>query len=625
MSSETSVTSNTAHIYTDDGLFKVDPVLNKELLKSKSWEKDSTWFKDCKVSALALLKMMAHCGTGGNNEVMGLMVGRIEDPNTMIVVDSFPLPVEGTETRVNAHAEAYEYMSVYMNRLEKVGRFENVIGWYHSHPGYGCWLSGIDVSTQMLSQKYQDPWLAIVIDPFRTVSTGTIDIGAFRTYQKDEYAPAIQNRNIPLNKLMEFGVHCRKYYKLNISYFVSSIDTKIFSYLQNKQWINTLSSQPKIEDYCTSEVKDISEKIDSVTSSIASSAFTSSENSNLDSEIKNLTSAGRNTASEITQMCISLVMNNSNFLPMLNSVDKTIHLMNQSDIEKQRFLINTDDQTVNDSKMFNLWILILLCSQVLLIYWKRNAFKSYQVITLLIMWIVPFGLSVSHGYFVFKIVWILYTSGSLNIIRLINQNPIKKTTPRSVYKWFLIMHIVTYSLAVVGYITFVLCLFSINPFLFISLDKSFLISIILFFYGIYFGILGRDLATIYTDKMTVKLGYYSTESSLTSKILSDDICALCNNPIFVFGHNTVVIESTLRLSCGHTFHEFCIRGWSIIGKKSTCPYCHEKFDAKIVVKKLWDKQNLFYGNLLDVFRYLVSWNPILLLLTNGIFKYLHWK
>ncbi|KEH17813.1 JAB1/Mov34/MPN/PAD-1 ubiquitin protease [Medicago truncatula] len=27
------------------------------------------------------------------------------------------------------------------------GRLENVVGWYHSHPGYGCWLSGIDVST----------------------------------------------------------------------------------------------------------------------------------------------------------------------------------------------------------------------------------------------------------------------------------------------------------------------------------------------------------------------------------------------------------------------------------------------------------------------------------------------
>ena len=36
-----------------------------------------------------------------------------------------------------------------------MGRQENAIGWYHSHPGYGCWLSGIDVSTQMLNQNFQ--------------------------------------------------------------------------------------------------------------------------------------------------------------------------------------------------------------------------------------------------------------------------------------------------------------------------------------------------------------------------------------------------------------------------------------------------------------------------------------
>lgn len=29
------------------------------------------------------------------------------------------------------------------------GKVENICGWYHSHPGYGCWLSGIDVQTQM--------------------------------------------------------------------------------------------------------------------------------------------------------------------------------------------------------------------------------------------------------------------------------------------------------------------------------------------------------------------------------------------------------------------------------------------------------------------------------------------
>jgi len=31
---------------------------------------------------------------------------------------------------------------------ELVSRPENVAGWYHSHPGYGCWLSGIDVTNQ---------------------------------------------------------------------------------------------------------------------------------------------------------------------------------------------------------------------------------------------------------------------------------------------------------------------------------------------------------------------------------------------------------------------------------------------------------------------------------------------
>lgn len=60
----------------------------------------------------------------------------------MIVMDSFALPVEGTETRVNAQAQAYEYMATYTESCKNVGRLENVIGWYHSHPGYGCWLSG---------------------------------------------------------------------------------------------------------------------------------------------------------------------------------------------------------------------------------------------------------------------------------------------------------------------------------------------------------------------------------------------------------------------------------------------------------------------------------------------------
>ncbi len=45
----------------------------------------------------------------------------------MIVMDSFALPVEGTETRVNAQAQAYEYMTTYTENCEPVGRMEKVL------------------------------------------------------------------------------------------------------------------------------------------------------------------------------------------------------------------------------------------------------------------------------------------------------------------------------------------------------------------------------------------------------------------------------------------------------------------------------------------------------------------
>lgn len=188
--------------------------------------------------------MVMHSRSGGSIEVMGLMIGKV-DANTMIVMDSFALPVEGTETRVNAQSEAYEYMADYTESAKQIGRLENVIGWYHSHPGYGCWLSGIDVSTQLLNQQFQEPFVAIVIDPIRTMSAGKVCLGAFRTYPNG-YKPPDEGpeeyQSIPLNKIEDFGVHCKRYYSLEVSYFKSSLDNRILDSLWNKYWVNTLSS-----------------------------------------------------------------------------------------------------------------------------------------------------------------------------------------------------------------------------------------------------------------------------------------------------------------------------------------------------------------------------------------------
>ena len=34
----------------------------------------------------------------------------------------------------------YEYMTAYIESAKQVGRLENAIGWYHSHPG----MAGVD-------------------------------------------------------------------------------------------------------------------------------------------------------------------------------------------------------------------------------------------------------------------------------------------------------------------------------------------------------------------------------------------------------------------------------------------------------------------------------------------------
>lgn len=137
------------------------------------------YFKKCRISLLALIRMLQHAKKGGHIEVMGYFRGRIQD-DTYIVMDAFPLPVEGTETRVNAGREAEEYTARLDELCEQMNKQERVLGWYHSHPGYKPYLSGIDVQTQQ-SMQTVGPMLAIVIDPVNTDLSGVVNIGAFRT------------------------------------------------------------------------------------------------------------------------------------------------------------------------------------------------------------------------------------------------------------------------------------------------------------------------------------------------------------------------------------------------------------------------------------------------------------
>ncbi|KAG8530318.1 COP9 signalosome catalytic subunit rri1 [Bacidia gigantensis] len=258
-----------------DALYTYDVDEQKAINEQKPWRKDPHHFKHVRISAIALLKMVMHARSGGSIEVMGLMQGKIAG-DTFIVTDAFRLPVEGTETRVNAADEANEYMIQYTSLGRENGRAENVVGWYHSHPGYSCWLSGIDVTTQDVQQSFQDPFLAVVIDPDRTISAGRVEIGAFRTFPKDYKPPSSGEddgyQSIPLNKVEDFGAHASRYYSLEVSHFKSTLDTHLLDLLWNKYWVSTLSQSPLFtnREYGSRQMLDLSQKITNAASTVSS-------------------------------------------------------------------------------------------------------------------------------------------------------------------------------------------------------------------------------------------------------------------------------------------------------------------------------------------------------------------
>jgi len=305
-----------------DQIYKYDNKKYQDFLASKPWLKDPNHFKKVKISAIALLKMVMHARSGGTIEVMGLLTGKI-DGDTMIVLDSFALPVEGTETRVNAQTEGYEYMVQYLSLVSQVGRQENALGWYHSHPGYGCWLSGIDVATQMLNQKFQEPWLSIVVDPVRTVSSGRVELGAFRTYPEgykaEDSAPS-EYQSIPMSKIEDFVVHCKQYYLLEVSYFKSSLDSHLLDLLWNKYWVNTLSSNPALtnRDYTAGQISDLSEKLEQAETQLSHSGrmggyFMISEKKKEDSQLGKLSKDSSKVAIEQVTGVMNQVLKDSLF------------------------------------------------------------------------------------------------------------------------------------------------------------------------------------------------------------------------------------------------------------------------------------------------------------------------
>jgi 26S proteasome regulatory subunit N11 len=201
------------------------------------------------ISSLALLKMLKHGRAGVPMEVMGLMLGEFVDDYTVVCLDVFAMPQSGTGVSVEAVDPVFQ--TKMLDMLKQTGRAEMVVGWYHSHPGFGCWLSGVDINTQQSFEALNARAVSIVIDPIQSVK-GKVVIDAFRLINPQlmmlgqeprQTTSNIGHLNKPSIQALIHGLN-RHYYSIAIDYRKNELEEQMLMNLHKNTWSDGLVLTP---------------------------------------------------------------------------------------------------------------------------------------------------------------------------------------------------------------------------------------------------------------------------------------------------------------------------------------------------------------------------------------------
>lgn len=197
------------------------------------------------ISSLALIKMLRHGRAGVPMEVMGLMLGEFVDDYTIKVVDVFSMPQSGNTVSVEAVDPVYQ--AEMLDMLKRTARPEMVVGWYHSHPGFGCWFSGTDINTQQSFEQLNSRAVGVVVDPVQSVK-GVVVIDCFRLINPHllmlSQEPRQTTSNVghltkPAITALIHGLN-KHYYSLVISYRKSQLEQNVLLGLMQSKWTDCL-------------------------------------------------------------------------------------------------------------------------------------------------------------------------------------------------------------------------------------------------------------------------------------------------------------------------------------------------------------------------------------------------
>lgn len=106
-------------------------------------------------------QMQAHASSS-TNEIMGILRGRVlaEGGRMLTLVLRAEAIERASETRTSVHVTLASWQQAWSTMQDDFP----VVGWYHSHPGFGIFFSPTDSASQRA--YFREPWqVGVVIDP----------------------------------------------------------------------------------------------------------------------------------------------------------------------------------------------------------------------------------------------------------------------------------------------------------------------------------------------------------------------------------------------------------------------------------------------------------------------------
>ncbi|KAI1307345.1 putative ring finger protein [Halotydeus destructor] len=238
-------------------------------------------------------------------------------------------------------------------------------------------------------------------------------------------------------------------------------------------------------------------------------------------------------------------------------------------------------------------IVATIGGQVGLVWWRTQHPKNFQLVSMFGLWLFPLIRSVYYRGFIFVGLWTFLTLTT--ILLFFKPHGVR---PRIIYKWFYWIYTLSWMLAPVGFGILVFD-FMVRP----KIRLLLTVGHVFFFYGLYCGVLARDFGDYLLEKVSHRHAAEVQEQCRTDP----GVCAICGRH---HGDAFVTSEKTLKLTCGHEFHEYCIYGWSLIGKKDNCPYCKERVDMGLILSRSYLQRPAYvYNKFLILIRYVILWFP----------------